>query len=155
MDKMVKYSYNMPVGTIGIYEKENKICAVRLADIQDVCEEKETPLIKETAQQLKEYFAGSRKEFTLPLLLEGTDFQIKVWQALTKIPYGETRSYKQIAQNIGNPKAQRAVGGANNKNKILIIIPCHRVTGANGSLTGYACGIDIKRYLLNLEGVNI
>lgn len=111
----------------------------------------ETPLLKEAAAQLKEYFGGTRREFDLPLALEGTAFQRAVWEALLTIPYGETRSYGQIAQNIGNPKACRAVGMANNRNPIAIIVPCHRVIGASGKLVGYGGGLDIKERLLALE----
>ena len=113
---------------------------------------KETPLVKKTAAQLNEYFAGKRKVFDLPLKPEGTDFQRSVWQALLTIPFGETRSYREIAVQTGNPKACRAAGMANNRNPIVIIIPCHRVIGANGDLTGYGGGLDIKKYLLELEG---
>jgi methylated-DNA-[protein]-cysteine S-methyltransferase len=101
--------------------------------------------------QLNEYFTGKRREFALPLVLEGTGFQKRVWQELKKIPFGETRSYGTIARAIGNPGAARAVGMANNRNPIPIIIPCHRVIGANGDLTGYGGGLNIKRWLLNHE----
>jgi len=111
----------------------------------------ETPLIKKAAAQLKEYFAGKRAEFDLPLDPAGTEFQRAVWRALQTIPFGETCSYGDIALQIGNPKACRAVGMANNRNPIAIIIPCHRVIGRDGSLTGYGGGLDIKQYLLDLE----
>jgi methylated-DNA-[protein]-cysteine S-methyltransferase len=111
----------------------------------------ETPLLKKAAQELQEYFIGKRKRFDLPLSPQGTDFQQKVWKALQDIPYGAVCSYKDIARAIGNEKACRAVGGANNKNPISIIIPCHRVIGANGSLVGYGGGIEIKKQLLALE----
>lgn len=101
--------------------------------------------------ELDEYFAGIRKKFNVPVNAVGTPFQKKVWDALLKIPYGETRNYKQIASDIGNEKAARAVGMACNRNPIAIIIPCHRVVGSDGTLTGYAGGIDVKRYLLELE----
>jgi len=101
--------------------------------------------------QLQEYFAGKRKVFDLELAPSGTDFQKKVWQALLKIPYGKTATYKEIAAAIGHPKAARAVGMACNKNPIAIIIPCHRVVGSNGSLTGYAGGLEMKKRLLELE----
>jgi methylated-DNA-[protein]-cysteine S-methyltransferase len=103
------------------------------------------------AEQLDEYFAGERTEFGLELELEGTDFQRRVWSALLTIPYGQTRSYGQIAEQIGAPSASRAVGLANGRNPISIIVPCHRVIGGNGKLTGYGGGIDRKRALLNLE----
>lgn len=101
--------------------------------------------------QLEEYFCGKRREFDIPLKLNGTEFQKTVWNALLTVPYGKTASYKDIAAMIGKPKAARAVGGANNKNPIIIIVPCHRVVGADGSLTGYAYGTDIKQTLLNIE----
>ncbi len=102
--------------------------------------------------QLKEYFAGTRKEFDVPLDIEGTDFQKRVWNELRKIPYGKTISYKILSEKLGDIKAIRAVGKANGQNPIAIIIPCHRVIGANGSLVGYAGGLAIKEKLLHLEG---
>ena len=114
-----------------------------------------TPLLEQAMEQLKEYFAGERKEFDLPLSLHGTKFQIEDWKALQTIPYGETRSYQQIAEQLGNPKASRAVGMANHRNPIAVIIPCHRVIGKNGSLTGYAEGVEIKQALLELEHQHI
>jgi len=104
------------------------------------------------ARQLEEYFAGRRRRFDLPLDLRGTDFQKRCWQELLKIPYGETRSYADIARAIGNPAAVRAVGLANGKNPIAIVVPCHRVIGSDGSLTGYGGGLETKRKLLQLEG---
>lgn len=106
-------------------------------------------------EQMEEYFAGKRKEFTVPLVIDGTPFQEKVWEALLKIPFGETRSYKDQAKMIGNPKAVRAVANANGDNRIAIIVPCHRVIGANGKLVGYGGGLWRKKYLLNLEGVEV
>ncbi|MFA8450174.1 MAG: methylated-DNA--[protein]-cysteine S-methyltransferase [Bacteroidales bacterium] len=111
-------------------------------------------LFSELENQLREYFEGTRSEFDLKLNPQGTEFQKKVWRSLLEIPYGESKSYKDIAIEINNPKAVRAVGGANNKNPIPIIIPCHRVIGANGNLTGYAYGLDMKNYLLNHELIN-
>ena len=102
-------------------------------------------------RELDGYFAGRLKNFTVQTIITGTPFQVKAWEALTKIPYGDTISYKQLAANIGAPKAVRAVGGANNKNKISIIIPCHRVIGADGGLVGYGGGLDNKKFLLDLE----
>ena len=106
-------------------------------------------------RQLDEYFAGTRRRFDFPHRLHGTPFQEKVWAALRDIPYGETRSYKDIAEAIGHPKAFRAVGMANHANPICIAVPCHRVVGSNGSLTGYAGGVEKKRFLLELEGVDM
>lgn len=102
-------------------------------------------------EQIHEYFKGDRKVFEIPLFIEGTDFQKKVWEALLEIPYGETNSYKDIGIKIGNKKAARAVGNANNKNPLPLIIPCHRVIGSNGKMVGYAKGIDIKKTLLRHE----
>lgn len=108
-------------------------------------------LLDTAVSQLNEYFAKKRQRFDLPLKFGGTDFQNRVWRELLTIPYGETVSYKTLAERIGNAKACRAVGMANNKNPIPIIIPCHRVIGANGNLTGYAGGLDVKKFLLDLE----
>lgn len=111
-------------------------------------------VLKEAAAQLDAYFSGSLRHFSVPLAPKGSTFQKAVWQALLAIPYGETRSYKDIAQTVGSPKGFRAVGMANNKNPLAIFIPCHRVVGANGALTGYAGGLDMKKYLLDLEENN-
>jgi len=140
-------------GGIGSNVNSAKICGILFdtGSAPNGCEKKETPLIKKAAQQFDEYFDGKRKSFNLPLGLSGTDFQIKVWNALQNIPYGETISYGELATIIGNPKASRAVGMANNRNPIPIIIPCHRVIGHDGSLTGYAGGLELKRLLLELE----
>ncbi|RUM35575.1 MAG: cysteine methyltransferase [Desulfobulbus sp.] len=108
-------------------------------------------IIQKTRNQLEEYFAGHRTFFELPIVFTGTPFQKKTWQALLTIPYGQTRSYSQQAQRVGNPKAVRAVGRTNGLNPIAIVVPCHRVIGKSGKLTGYAGGLDIKRFLLDLE----
>jgi methylated-DNA-[protein]-cysteine S-methyltransferase len=113
------------------------------------------PLLLTTTQQLKEYFNGTRKVFDLQLDFYGTDFQLQVWHALLTIPYGETRSYLQIAQQINNEKSVRAVGAANGKNPISIITPCHRVIGSSGKLTGFAGGLEAKAFLLQLESPRI
>lgn len=107
--------------------------------------------IAEAVRQLREYFAGKREQFDLPLLPEGTEFQRGVWRRLQEIPYGETISYGELAKRVGNPKASRAVGAANGQNPIPIVIPCHRVIGANGKLTGFGGGLPIKEALLTLE----
>ena len=109
-------------------------------------------VLYETYCQIQEYFAGERRNFTIPIKAEGTAFQKRVWEELRKIPYGETRSYAEIAAGIGNPKAVRAVGQANNRNPILILVPCHRVIHKNGDISGFGCGDDVKRYLLEREG---
>ncbi|NLP44683.1 MAG: methylated-DNA--[protein]-cysteine S-methyltransferase [Peptococcaceae bacterium] len=147
------YRYDTEIGQISIVESHGEISHI-LFDKDTPPEgavEQETPLIKEAAKQLREYFAGHRHVFDLPLAPKGTNFQRATWQALTTIPYGETRSYKQIAEQIGSPKACRAVGLANNRNPIAIVIPCHRVIGANGKLVGYGGGLPIKKFLLELE----
>ena len=154
--------YDFEIGKLAICEENGKIVLVNVVktkeDIEEIAKnsiQKETSLIKNTKQQLDEYFAGKRKKFDIPIKLDGTDFQIKVWKELLKIPYGETCSYLDIAKCIGNPKASRAVGMANNKNKIIIIVPCHRVIGSNKKLVGYACGLDVKEKLLELEIENL
>ena len=111
-----------------------------------------SPLLDDVARQLDEYFAGKRQRFDVKLNTGGTEFQRQVWQALLTIPFGETRSYSQIARQIGNPTAVRAVGAANGRNPISIVAPCHRVIGASGSLTGFAGGLEAKQFLLALEG---
>lgn len=144
------------IGKINIVEEDGYIIMVDIGEKEDMknIEEKDTKLLKEAEKQLEEYFSLKRKQFNLPYKQEGTTFMKKVWNALQEIPYGETRSYKQIAEEIGKTKAVRAVGMANNKNKIPIIIPCHRVIGSNGKLIGYALGLDVKKYLLDLESKN-
>lgn len=150
-----KCYFESPIGTLCLVEEENYIVDLYPEEDMGKASSSETPLLKLARQQLREYFDGERREFTLPVRLEGTEFQKKVWKALQTIPYGETRSYGEIARQIGSPKAARAVGGANNKNHIIILIPCHRVVGANGELVGFGCGLDVKEYLLNLEKGNI
>jgi len=146
--------YESPIGVLRIFENGNGITMIKF--VTDPKEkpntlEANTPLLKEAVQQLAEYFAGKRNEFLLPLDLRGTDFQLRTWNALRDIPYGETRTYKQIAEAVGCPKGCRAIGLANNRNPVSIVVPCHRVIGANGNLTGYAGGLDIKEQLLALE----
>lgn len=117
-----------------------------------VAKDERHPVLMEAERQLRQYFAGERRVFDLPLDFSGTEFQRKVWQALLTIPFGETRSYTQIAEQIGAPKASRAVGAANGRNPISIIAPCHRVIGAAGDLRGFAGGLERKTYLLGFEG---
>lgn len=148
-----------PVGTLTLVSQDQRLIAVlweqerenrvRLGPLQrdDRC-----PVLIETAHQLSEYFAGKRQRFDLALAFTGTAFQRQVWDALLSIPFGETRTYGQIAQQIGNPSAVRAVGAANGRNPISIIAPCHRVIGASGGLTGFAGGLAAKQLLLALEG---
>ena len=113
------------------------------------------PALAPYLRELSEYFAGERREFSLPLDLRGTRFQLACWHALLEIPYGETRSYRDIAEAIGHPHAYRAVGMSNNRNPVAIVVPCHRVIASSGSLCGYGGGLDIKRKLLDLEQANV
>ena len=148
--------YKTPIGKIGIASENETIIGILFENskIIENAQEKETPIIKKCHQQLMEYFNQERTHFNLPLAINGTDFQNKVWNALMDIPYGSTCSYKDIALKINNEKAVRAVGLANNKNYIPIIIPCHRVIGTSGKLVGYAGGLEMKQYLLDLEKTN-
>ena len=149
---MYKKVMNSPVGKIEIVEENEKIIELNIYnEKKNNIIEKDTKLLLETQKQLKEYFKGKRTKFEIPLNPKGTEFMKKVWKELLNIPYGEVRTYKEIAEKIGNSKASRAVGMANNKNPIPIIIPCHRVIGSNNKLVGYALGLDMKKYLLDLE----
>ena len=150
---MSDYFYETHIGAIGLAEKDGKI--TRLYFPND-CRPPNTPiqetsLLKEAAQQLQDYLAGKLTGFSLPLQPEGTAFMQQVWNRLCEIPYGETASYKTLAERMGNPNAARAVGMANHRNPIPIFIPCHRVIGASGSLVGYRGGLDLKSRLLKLE----
>jgi len=141
-----------PVGPLLIAEHDGAITHLLFSDAPPAgAEPGESELMRECMRQLREYFAGQRREFCLPLRPQGTPFQMACWAALCEIPYGQTRSYADIARRIGKPKACRAVGAANHVNPISIIVPCHRVVGANGSLTGYGGGLPVKEYLLALE----
>ncbi len=137
-----------PIGPVTLEGTGSAVTGLRFGALGPNCPD---ALLLEAARQLDEYFAGARREFSLPLLPRGTEFQRRVWRALETIPYGETRSYGGVAAAIGNPKAARAVGMANNRNPISIIIPCHRVIGAGGGLVGYGGGLDAKEFLLALE----
>ncbi|MBR5557955.1 MAG: methylated-DNA--[protein]-cysteine S-methyltransferase [Acinetobacter harbinensis] len=147
-----------PVGRLKLVANSQALVAVVWENEQPKCLDSKQllpcadhPILLATQKQLSEYFAGQRQHFDLPLTFEGTDFQQKVWQALLSIPFAETRSYRDIAAQIGNVKAVRAVGAANGKNPISIIAPCHRVIGANGQLVGFAGGLNNKHILLQLE----
>ena len=166
MTKISLTHIDTPLGLMCACATSKGICLLEFTDRKNIelqferlrkclCDnivEEETPLLIQLKQELSEYFSDKRKEFTLPLHLVGTDFQKNIWTELLKIPYGKTVSYMQLSEIIGNPKAIRAVANANANNKIAIIVPCHRVIGSDGSLTGYAGGLDRKRWLLNLEG---
>ncbi|WP_088102780.1 methylated-DNA--[protein]-cysteine S-methyltransferase [Halalkalibacter urbisdiaboli] len=156
-----------PLGTLTIVATDHGVCHIHFGSLQKCTATLKAKLKKQgmkgelircnhtvtpVKQQLTEYFNGQRFSFDVPIDLYGTAFQKKVWEALRKIGYGETRSYKQVAQEIGAPKAVRAIGGANNQNPIPIIIPCHRVIGSNGAMVGYGGGLDKKEQLLSLEG---
>lgn len=149
--------FESPVGLLKISEANGKITglsvvqdAENIAKAQDI--KRYSKVLYEAYRQLGEYFAGKRKEFDLPTDCRGTVFQRQVWRELQKIPYGETRCYQEIAAAIGNPAAVRAVGQANGRNPVMIIIPCHRVIRKSGDIAGFAYGIEVKRYLLELEG---
>ena len=155
--------YDSPLGRIFLASSDEGLVQVGLSTREKFSSEisrkhPSAELIKDDRKnqsvisQLDEYFQGKRKDFSLPILFDGTLFQKKVWQALTKIPYGQTVTYKDIAVKIGNPKAVRAVGNANNRNPLGIVVPCHRVIGTNGKLVGYGGGLDMKEKLLKLEG---
>lgn len=143
------------IGQFGLLEFEDKIVGVLLPGekFPEGVEIRETPLLLEGARQIEAYLDGELREFTLPISFKGTDFMKKVWTALIDIPYGETRCYKDIAESVGNRKAARAVGMANNQNPLPIIIPCHRVIGKNGKMVGYRGGLSIKQQLLELERI--
>ena len=147
------FIYDTALGKIAVAQHEGKITHLEPVKNFDKAGKilRETPLTKKAAAQLGEYLAGKRKTFDLPLAPKGTPFQQAVWRALLDIPYGKTCAYGDIARAVNNPKAVRAVGGANNKNPIFIIVPCHRVIGKDGSLTGYGGGMDMKKRLLALE----
>jgi len=141
------------IGPLGIAEEDQLLTRLffRQEKAPDGAVLKWTPFLRGVAKEIKEYLSGKRKEFDIPLKLCGTDFQRSVWNALLTIPYGETRSYRDIAEQIGNPNACRAVGMANHRNPVAIIVPCHRVIGADGSLTGFGGGLELKQQLLDLE----
>lgn len=160
---MVKFVYTSPIGELGLVEENGALVEIKFLweekkkeEFQkvegDYKELKYSLVLKETVKQLEEYFQGKRREFDLPLHPHGTKFQQKVWEALRTIPYGEVKTYKDVAISIGNEKACRAVGLANNKNPIPIIIPCHRVIGSSKKLVGYAGGLSTKISLLHIEG---
>jgi len=152
-DKFFIYTLNSPIGGLEIKSNSTSILSIKFCDSEsEIPTSSDFPsCMLEAISQLKEYFDGDRKQFDLNLELEGTDFQKRVWRSLIEIPYGETRSYKDIAIAIDSPKGFRAIGMANNKNKIPVVIPCHRVIQADGELGGYAGGVKMKKWLLDLE----
>lgn len=153
------YSFQSPIGFLTICEQDNQLTRLYLDNqdrgiLQSRNFEYHSDFLHEVYHQLNEYFSGKRKIFDLPVDSKGTAFQKAVWRELQKIPYGETRSYEDIAVAIGNKKAVRAIGQANGRNPIMIVVPCHRVIRKNGDISGFACGVEAKRYLLNLEREN-
>lgn len=159
MKRYVSKVIDSPVGPLELVASEAGLAAILWKDddpqrvpLTNVVATDEDPILREVERQLEEYFAGQRTEFALPLDFSGTEFQQCVWRALLTIPYGETRTYAQIARQIGRPAAVRAVGAANGRNPISIIAPCHRVIGSSGELRGFAGGLETKAWLLGLEG---
>ncbi len=147
-----------PIGKLKLVASDKGLVAIlwendrpRRVRLSELVEDQLDPVLVETERQIGEYFAGKRKAFSISLDMRGTRFQKDVWEALLAIPFGETRSYGQLAKQLGNPAATRAVGAANGRNPVSIIVPCHRVIGSSGELTGFAGGLDVKAYLLSLE----
>jgi methylated-DNA-[protein]-cysteine S-methyltransferase len=167
MKKILIQTFKSPVGelVLGVFQNQLCLCDWKFRKMRQAVDERikkglqasmeegDHPILDQTKAQLQEYFEGKRKNFNLPLVLVGSDFQKSVWEALLKIPYGESRSYLQLSLDLGNPDAIRAVASANGANAISIIVPCHRIIGSDGSLVGYAGGLDAKKKLLTLEGV--
>lgn len=158
---MIAYYKNVktPVGTLKLVASEKGLLAILWQDerpnrvkLPELKEDLNHAILVSLEEQLKKYFAGSLKHFSIPLDMQGTPFQQEVWKALLTIPYGETKSYSELAAQIKRPKASRAVGAANGRNPLSIVVPCHRVVGANGTLTGFAGGLEVKERLLKLEG---
>jgi methylated-DNA-[protein]-cysteine S-methyltransferase len=162
--KIYVSTLNSPIGTLYLASSDQGVLCIGLSGKENFLKELKKQIpgmeLKENIsknklliKQLKEYFSGARKEFDLPLYMMGTEFHKLVWRQLCQVPFGQTASYKEIAEKIGRPKAMRAVGQANHRNPIPIIIPCHRIIGANGHLVGFGGGLDMKRFLLSHEGV--
>jgi methylated-DNA-[protein]-cysteine S-methyltransferase len=159
--KMMSLAFKIiesPVGELKLVASDHGLVAVLWENdrptrvrLNEMAENDQHPVLVETERQLDEYFAGKRKEFSVALDMRGTRFQKDVWEALLAIPFGETRSYGQLAKQLGNPRATRAVGAANGRNPVSIIVPCHRVIGSSGKLTGFAGGLDVKAHLLSME----
>jgi methylated-DNA-[protein]-cysteine S-methyltransferase len=152
MNKTHKAYYQSEIGLIEVIGNEEGILSLDFLEEGSMDNSETHPCLEQCVEQLDEYFRGTRRDFSLNVMLQGTVFQKNVWSQLMKIPFGETVSYKYIASSIGNTKAVRAVGNANGKNRIAIIIPCHRVIGSNGTLVGYASGVWRKEWLLKHEG---
>lgn len=148
--------FHSPIGILYLESTEKGLCTVAIVDGKDIHDAHSHPFIEQAITELKEYFAGKRKKFTVPVdLSKGTSFQQSVWHKVSEIPHGTTTSYIALARDLGNPGSVRAVGAANGKNPVPVIVPCHRVIGSSGDLVGYALGIDIKRKLLMLENPKV
>lgn len=145
--------YSFPIGLVNVGYEDDAVVFLKLEQDSDIPHEP-SPFSDHVAMELQEYFEGKRTRFTFPIRLDGTAFQKAVWEELLKIPYGQTRTYGQIASAIGKPKASRAVGIACSRNPVWIAVPCHRIIGKNNTLTGYAGGLDLKQKLLDLEKAN-
>ena len=139
-----------PIGTLYLIGTKDYLCQIKIHCPKEITRQ-DLPLFQEAQRQLKEYFSGKRKVFQLPIFFQGSPFQEKVWRSLLNIPYGTTKSYQEIAREIGNEKAVRAVGGAVHRNPFPLILPCHRVIGKNGSLVGFGLGLSTKKWLLEHE----
>lgn len=139
-----------PIGTLYLIGTKDYLCQIKIHCPKEITRQ-DLPLFQEAQRQLKEYFSGKRKVFQLPIFFQGTPFQEKVWRSLLNIPYGTTKTYQEIAREIGNEKAVRAVGGAVHRNPLPLILPCHRVIGKNGSLVGFGLGLSTKKWLLEHE----
>ena len=145
------HCFSSPIGVVRLTEADGFITRIELTDDADAMHTAPTPLLHEATLQILSFLEGKRQQLDFPIRMVGTPFQQRVWRALQRIPYGTTCTYGEIAAAIGNPRASRAVGMACNKNPLLLIVPCHRVVGVNGKLTGFAYGTDAKRWLLELE----
>lgn len=149
---MITIYYDSPIGRIEITGTPDAVTSISAGTCENCQDKGSSPAAKECMKQLKDYFEGKRTIFDFPSAPHGTPFQEEVWKALSEIPYGQTRTYKEVANALGRPSSVRAVANAIGKNPLLIVVPCHRVIGSNGSLTGFAAGIDRKEWLLNKEG---
>ena len=150
---MNRVVFDTPVGPMVLEEEGGGLTALYLPNSPMSPVGEETPLLARGKEELLAYLAGERRDFDLPLAPQGTPFQRKVWSALADIPYGQTITYGELARRVGGPKGSRAVGQANHRNPLPILLPCHRVVGANGTLTGYGGGLELKEWLLRLEGI--
>ena len=154
-ERLYTFVYQSPIGPLTLVASESGLVALEFGKRKHPEASEDRARLSACRKQLDEYFAGTREQFTVPLDIRGTDFQKRCWQELLKIPYGQTRSYRQIAEAVGNRNAVRAVGLANGQNPIAIIVPCHRVIASDGTLCGYGGGLDLKEELLRLEGARL